>query len=177
MSFLSPEQSITALRLHPGDRVIDFGCGSGAYARAAESLVTSSGVVYAVDSNQELLRNLHTTDGGADSSMQTIWEDLDAHFVLPIPTNSVDAIVLSNILSLLEDTEFVMVEIVRTLKAEGKILVVDWKTESPLVTPAQVYGEEQLRRLCDVYGFEIEQSVPAGDHHFAYILRRVANNT
>jgi cyclopropane fatty-acyl-phospholipid synthase-like methyltransferase len=49
---------LKTLGLHPGDRVLDFGCGDGVYSIPASQIVGKHGVVYALDRDSFSLQRL-----------------------------------------------------------------------------------------------------------------------
>ncbi|MEN9852400.1 MAG: hypothetical protein RI996_343 [Candidatus Parcubacteria bacterium] len=173
MAFLSPQKIITGLALTPGQKIVDFGCGTGAYIQAAESILTRSGSIYGVDINKQLLEKIHseTTDSNG-APITALWADIGNTFSLPIENNTIDVVIFSNICSLLEDTSHLWIEAKRILKHNGKLLVVDWLADNSIVSPAHYTTQSELEESCKKIGYETIQQIPAGDHHFAFIATK-----
>jgi ubiquinone/menaquinone biosynthesis C-methylase UbiE len=173
MSFVSPSSVVTALTLMPGQKIVDFGCGSGVYIEIAQPLLSGSGLIYAVDINKELLKSIKRDAAlRTGARVEVIWTDIDKSFELPIVEHSIDAIIFSNVLSLLKHKEFVFRETTRILKENGVILVVDWTKEQTLVSVSHDSSFDLLVDLCSSSGYAQVRRIPAGDHHIAFIARR-----
>ena len=58
MTFSEPKKNLERFGLEEGMRVADFGSGSGHYTLAASELVGESGLVYAIEIQQLLLKKV-----------------------------------------------------------------------------------------------------------------------
>ena len=58
--FSNPEKNIEQLGLTPGMKVADLGSGSGFYTIASARLVGTSGLVYSIDIQKDLLTRIKT---------------------------------------------------------------------------------------------------------------------
>lgn len=176
MSFISPEHHIDILRLEHTHKVADFGAGSGAYALAAAKAVAASGVCYAIDLNRELLNRVKNDATFAHiHNLEIIWGDLEKKKGSTLPDNSVTAVLVCNILFMLEDKEAIFTEAYRILKNGGKLLVVEWSASHGGVGPqvTQVVAETNARKFVTKAGFTIEHDVPGGDYHYGFTARKV----
>ncbi|MEV6981833.1 class I SAM-dependent methyltransferase [Sphaerisporangium sp. NPDC051017] len=105
------------LRLDPGDRVIDVGCGTGLYARG---LAEHASTVICVDPSQAMLEQLPADDrliplhAGA--------EDL-AEKRIQLPHDGYDAILLKEVIHHVADPSAVLAGMIRLLLPGGRILV------------------------------------------------------
>lgn len=173
MAFLSPAEVITGLALTPGHKIVDFGCGTGAYIHAAQSKITRSGSIYAVDINKQLLEMIHSeTNSHSAAPVYTLWADIGSTFTLPIEDQTIDVVIFSNIFSQIEDKSHMWTEAQRLLKEGGKLLVVDWLTENSIVSPLHSRVQSELEESCAKIGYTAIQEIPAGDHHFAFIATK-----
>lgn len=170
--FLSPEQIIQTLDLKAGDVIADFGCGAGAYVFPASKKVGDIGKVYAIDLNQDILDKI---DREADKigivNIDTILANVENKVILD--DASCDVIILSNLLSEVEDLDKVLEEVKRTLKKGGYILVVDWKkTEHTfsLLRP-NLLEEEKIVAVLANHGFSIQKHIGAGEYHYAFTAK------
>ena len=175
MSFSDPKKNLAQLGLEEGMAVADFGAGSGAYALAAAARVGSSGKVYAIDIQQELLSKIKkiARESGM-SNIEVLWGDVDEPNGSELPDESVDVVVLSNILFQLEHKETALREALRIMKQSGRILVVDWGASYGGLGPAEkdVVPLQRARELFAIAGFEEEREIDAGSYHYGIIFRK-----
>jgi ubiquinone/menaquinone biosynthesis C-methylase UbiE len=119
----SPRKNIIAdIGIKPGARILDFGCGPGAYIPAAEELTGPSGHIYALDAQpmaieyvQELCRKRKF------SNVTSILSDR----ATGLPAASIDVIFLYDILHALTDAKPIFKELHRVLKPNGILSVND----------------------------------------------------
>ena len=118
--FVSPEQIIEMLDLTPSMIVADFGCGSGHYVIGAAKKVGKSGKVYAVDIQQEMLSFARSQAQMIGlNNVETIWTDLEMPDATRLKENTVDLVIISNILFQAENKNQVIKEALRILNPAG----------------------------------------------------------
>lgn len=117
----NPQRQIQALKLQPGQVILDYGCGIGSYAISAARKVGEEGAVYALDihplavetvqrrSRQENLPNIRTILSGLDTGL---------------PDESVDVVLLYDVLHTVQDKGALLGELHRVLKADGLLSVI-----------------------------------------------------
>lgn len=174
--FVQPDIVATHFHLRPGDRVADFGAGTGYFLRALGNAVGSEGRVYACEIQKKLVEALgdkareeHLTN------VEPIWCDLEKMGGTKLEDDILDAGILANTLFMLEDKQTALKEMARTIRIGGKFFVVDW-TESFAgmgPQPMHVVDEQTARTLTEEAGFTFERTYPAGDHHYGLAFRRV----
>jgi ubiquinone/menaquinone biosynthesis C-methylase UbiE len=115
---LPRENILKEVGIKPGFRVLDYGCGPGSYSIAAAKMVGNSGTVYALDihplaveqvkrqASKESLDNIKTVLSGRDTGL---------------PDNSMDIVLLYDIVHDLGDPDSVLAELHRVLKPGGVI--------------------------------------------------------
>lgn len=120
-----PSLVIEALRLKPGMAVADLGSGSGYFTRRFVETVTETGMVYAVDVEQEMLAYAKESIGHMHIPFTT-------EFILAQPDNpklpmeSVDVIFLCNTYHHLENRTTYFSNVTSALKAGGRIAIIDF---------------------------------------------------
>ncbi len=174
-SFSVPRENVLLLGLREGMKVADFGAGSGHYTRVAAAAVATSGRVYAIDIQEDVLTylRLHTPDY-YHSTVETIWGNIEKIGGSGLKTATLDAVILANVLFQVEDRAGLIAEIVRVLKPGGKLLVVDWTGSHGGMGPdaAQVIPQEEVEGMFTRSGFTKEKSFSAGPHHYGMILTK-----
>ena len=175
MTFSDPQKNIQQFGLIEGMKVADLGAGSAAYTIAAAAQVGTSGRVYAVEVQKELISNIKNTALKQGlSNVEVIWGDIESLGGTKIKDHSIDAVIVSNVLFQAEDRQGLISEVKRILKPKGRVLVVDWKDSFGGMGPHadHVVSEQSAKKLFEESGFSLERSIPAGDHHYGFIATK-----
>ena len=171
--FNSPEQNILQLGLKEGMRVADFGAGSGFYSKAASQAVGYSGKIYAIEVQKDLVKKLESEiKHWKISNIDCIWGDIERRNGTKMSDNSMDAVIISNVLFQAEDKLGLIDEAKRVLKKDGKILFVDWSESfvgmGPI--PEHVVTESMSKELFEKRGFKFLEKISTGAHHYGIIF-------
>lgn len=173
MQFSDPQGNVLQLGLTEGMKVGDLGAGSGHYAVAAAGVVGSTGHVYAVDIQEDVLK--HVRDFASERGMRnvsTVWGNFERLGGTKLKDHTLDAVILSNTLFQLDHREGALAEIKRILKPGGRLLVVDWAGAyggmGPL--PHRVVPEHAAEELFITGGFHKLKSFRGGPHHYSLVF-------
>lgn len=174
-TFLNPNAAVRAAGIHEGMQVADFGAGSGFFTRAAAREVGEGGVVWAVDINRDLLpriKNVATAEGL--TNVEVIHGDIEVAGGSNLPAGTFDACIVANVLFALEHKGECAAEIQRILKKSGRALVIDWRGSFGGLGPhaAHVLDKDAARALFEKHGFVVGASVPAGEYHWGFVVRK-----
>ncbi|MFA6295342.1 MAG: methyltransferase domain-containing protein [Candidatus Paceibacterota bacterium] len=170
--FSDPVANITKLGLNNSMKVVDMGAGSGFYTFESAKVVGSSGRVYAVEVQKDLLE--HIRSSGIMQGLQNIeviWGDVEKIGGTKLREAIADRVIASNILFQIEKKDNFVLEIKRILKPGGKVLVVDWNSGSQF-SPKTVVPPAVVQTLFEKNGFKLSQSFDAGDHHYGMVFAR-----
>lgn len=174
VSFLKPEALLSQIGLRPGMRVADLGCGSGYMSFVAARIVGERGVVYAIDVQKTVLEQVKR-EARAENMMniQTVWADLEIPGATQIPSQSLDAVFLVNVLYQAKDKKALFAEARRLLKLGGVCLVVDWKPGDVSIGPPaeKRLTLESINNTATTSGFVGQGAVEAGAFHNALIYK------
>lgn len=168
--FVSPVQIIESLALRKGDIVADFGCGSGAYVFAASKMVGDRGKVYAIDIHREMLEKINReADKMNIINIDTLLTDIEEK--VQIENLSCDAVILSNVLTEINNIDKVLAEVKRILKPDGYLLVIDWKDLDHALSQKRgnIIAEEKITAILAKNNFAIKKHFPSGNFHYAFI--------
>lgn len=171
--FSDPRENVLQLGLRDGMTVADFGTGTGHYARAAAGVVGSSGTVYAVDVQEDILKHLKLNSHEQHLQViKTVWGDIEKPGGTTLRDRSLDAVILANALFQVEDRAGLLAEIMRVIKPGGKLLVIDWSGSFGGMGPASehVVPEGEAEKLFTDAGFHKEKSFAGGPHHYGIVF-------
>lgn len=171
--FADPEHIVGQFGLTEGMQVADLGAGAGYYSIAAAKRVGTSGRVYAVEIQQELMeRTAREAKSAGSSAIEIIWGNIEMSGGTKIADGTLDAVIVANVLFQIADKETFIAEIKRILKLGGRALVVDWAGSFAGMgpQPSDVISKDDARTLFKRYGFAFEREIDAGAHHYGFIV-------
>ncbi len=173
--FVDPEKTLDTLNIIPGMSVADFGCGSGYYTISLSRRVSEKGSVYAVDIQKSVLDKLskEAEDRNLDN-VEFILGDIEKEVGSKLADNSMDAVIVSNILFQIEDKEAFVREVARIIKKGGKALIVDWADSFGGLgpQPEYIFPSDKAKELFEKSGLKLEREFDPGAHHFALIFNK-----
>ena len=173
--FSDPEKNVKQFGLREGMNVADLGAGSGYYSMYASKIVGVNGKVFAVEIQQEVLYTLKKEAERANiSNIEIIWGDVEKPGGTKLKDDSMDAVILSNILFQTEDRNQLVKETKRILKVDGKVLLVDWSDSFNSMGPIDdhVVKEHKAKELFEKFGFVFKQNIEAGSPHYGMIFSK-----
>jgi len=142
--FSPPEARLKEADIQQGWSVLDFGCGIGSYTIAAAQFVGEAGRVYAADCQPlsvERVKALASRKGL--TNVQTIPTDCDTG----LENETINVILLYDVLHDLAQPEKVMRELSRVLKQNGIISFSDHHMkEAQIISTLTVGGKIKLQR-------------------------------
>lgn len=118
--------------LHPGETVIDIGCGAGADACVAALLVGETGRVYGIDATPAMVEKARRNAAAAGLS-QVEFREADMA-CLDLPDGIADVVISNGAINLALDKPGVFNEIFRILRKDGRFLFADMVREGAAVS-------------------------------------------
>lgn len=172
--FAHPRRNVAALGLQGGMRVADFGAGSGAYTLALAERLEGSGRVYAIDVQRDLLRRVANEAAHRGyKNIEIIWADLEVPRASKLADNSIDLVLISNLLFQVPDKTPILREARRIVKGIGHVAIIDWSDSFGGMGPLKedVVKKEQALELAEKSGFSLVREFQAGAHHYGLMLK------
>ncbi len=124
---LKIEETVSKLRLKPGDVVADIGAGTGVFEGALAAAVGPGGTVYAVDIDQGLLD--HIARRAADLRVENVKVVLGAFADPGIPARNVDLAFINDVLHHIRDRAGYLKALAAYVGQDGRIAIVDYYPE------------------------------------------------
>ncbi len=175
--FAVPLLNLAQLTLPINPSVADFGAGSGHYALALALRFKQEGQqgqVYAIDVQKKLLERIGIeAEREHLTNIRTLWGDLDRLGGSKLADNSVDAVIVSNVLFQAEHKDTLLREAYRVCKPSGQLMLVDWSDSYGNLgpTPEMVLPASEAKRLATSAGWKEVRDFSAGAHHYGIIFK------
>jgi len=168
--FLNPSEVLKQLRLKKDMTAADFGSGPGGWTIPLAKIL-EDGLVYAIDILKAPLSVLEGTARLQNiRNIKTIISNVEKNYGSTLPDSSVDLVLMSNLLFQSEKQKEIFAEAKRILKIGGKVLVIDWKEDSP-VGPAQGrVSLNEVKEMAKMVGLKLEKEFEAGIYHFGLVF-------
>lgn len=173
--FVVPELLVTHFHVREGDKVADFGAGSGFFVPVLSKAVGPEGRVYALEIQRSLSERIGELVRQEElQNVDTLWCDIERVGGTKLEDEILDIAIVVNTLFLFEDKDTAVKEIYRTLRSGGKLFVVDWSESFGGLgpQPQDVVDVKEAVTLFESNGFVMERDFDAGDHHYGVAFRK-----
>jgi ubiquinone/menaquinone biosynthesis C-methylase UbiE len=168
--FSDPIKNLKAFGLREDNIVADLGAGTGFYSVGAGHIVTK-GKVYAVEINKDYLHTIKNKVKDAHlNNVEIVWGNIEKLGGTKLKDGIVDAVIVSNVFSLVPDKDKLIEEIRRILKPKGRVLFIDWSPESGALNLKGAIPKSKALEIFEKQGFTLERAIDAGAHHYGIIL-------
>lgn len=149
--------------IHPGETVVDLGCGAGADACVAALLVGEAGKVYGIDATLAMVAKAKSN---AKASGLTQVEIREADMIhLGLPDAIADVVISNGAINLTQDKPKVFAEVFRILRRNGRFQFADMVREHGAASAccdetswadcvSGTMGVEEIKILLHEAGFE-----------------------
>ncbi len=146
--------AIEKMNFPENGQVADIGAGTGYYSFKLSAKVPK-GKVYAVEIQDELIQYLQRKKVTLKDSLVTVVKGSDQSPNLP--ANSIDLAIMVDVYHELEYPSEMLQAIYKSLKPDGKILLIEYRGEDPTVPIKALHKTTvaQLTRELDANGFQL----------------------
>jgi len=170
--FADPMETINEIDVKKGDVMADFGCGAGFFSLPFAKKVGEEGKVYALDVLSSALEAVESeAKANGISNIITKRVNLELEKGSKLDDESVDWVVMKNILFQNKDKDIIIREAYRILKKNGRALIMEWDSGNSFIGPDRKLriSEEELDAMVEKGGFILEKKIKAGDFHYMLI--------
>ncbi len=149
--FENPEVILSEAGVKPGEVVADIGCGTGFFTIPLARHVGKTGTVYALDTSPTMIKKLQIRTKYLEQVKPT--HSKENRF--PLETESIDFVLLVNMVHELENWKLFFKEVGRVLKRGGRVCVVDFKKKKMSMGPPLKVRltEARLREMLQLSGY------------------------
>ena len=174
----NPETILQRADATKGMTMADLGSGPGFFTIPMAQITGEKGLVYAVDSNQNILDNLkeNIAKSGVNPKVIKIVKNDVCH--TGIPNESVDLVLFANVLHEVANRKAFFQEVKRISKITALIVDVDWKkiqTEHGPPLESRL-SEDEANQILSESGFTVVKQTDAGPYHYELIAKLSSNN-
>ena len=175
----NPEDILKRADVTKGMTIADLGSGPGFFTIPMAQMIGEKGLVYAVDSNQNMLDSLkeNIIKSGVNPKVIKIVNSDVCH--TGIAKESVDLVIFANVLHEVVDRKAFFQEVKRISKITAFIVDVDWKkiqTEHGPPLESRL-SEDEANQIFSESGFTVVKQTDAGPYHYELIAKLSASNT
>jgi ubiquinone/menaquinone biosynthesis C-methylase UbiE len=163
------------LDLNKGATFLDVACGRGAYSLAASDIIGKDGQVYAVDLWEEGILSLRNQAAKGIQNITTFVSDVAQS--IPVENDCVDVCLMATVLHDFVGDKVgrqVMKEIVRVMKSEGTLAIVEFKKkDGPPGPPKPIrLSPEEVVKIVSAFGFQQNRYTEVGPDNYLQIFIR-----
>ncbi len=174
--FSDPNTIVPQLHIQLGASVADLGAGTGAYSLALAKAVGPSGKVYACEVQKDMLTRLENDarERGA-TNIQAVLSNIEAHLGTKLRDQSIDWVIIANVLFQAEDRDGLIKEVSRILKPSGSVLLVDWMESFGNLGPHPkdvITAVDAEKKFAEAGFKKSPQAIHAGSHHYGIIFKK-----
>lgn len=136
--FRKPEETVSALGIGEGQKVLDFGCGIGSYSIPISQLVGETGRVYALDVHPIAVERVRKRAEKLNlSNIEVIQSGLETG----LDEKSCDFVLLFDVYTWVPDKNALLNELHRVLKPSGKLsVIIDHMNPEDFLSDVEQFG-------------------------------------
>lgn len=166
---IDPEKVLRDAGLKEGDFFADIGSGPGFFSIPASKIVGVRGVVFAIDTQKEMLLDLRDRNPPDNIVLLVSEEDN-----IPLGDSETDFALMAYMLHETVSMDAFLKEVRRVLRPGGTILVIDWKKQKEEHGPPEEerLTEDQAAANLKSAGFKVASVTSLNPSHYRILARK-----
>jgi arsenite methyltransferase len=175
--YQKPHEVIMALDLKEGEHIADIGAGAGYFTFRIARHVGSTGRVYAVDINPDMI--IHMNRVIRDREIRNVTTILAPPDDPLLPDHSIDRFFICDTWHHIQDQTQYLARMKRMLKPSGQIVMIDFqKRELPLGPPAEMkIAKQDLTAQMRANGFDLAKEHTFLPYQYFLVFRPIADGS
>ncbi len=173
--FINPGKVLIQLDISPGTNLADFGCGHGYFTIPAAKITGETGRVWAVDVLPDALEAVRARAQLEKlDNVETLRGNLEAFGGSNVSENSIDAVLMHNVLFQSQKKADILKEAKRVLRPGGSLDIIDWLPEKASFGPQEGWrlSAAEAQKLAETEGFVFIKNFDAGEYHFGLMFKK-----
>lgn len=174
--FLNPKEIVKKLPITPGMNIADFGAGSGFFSIALAKELDNKGKVFAFDIWEKSLEALRIRSRieKVFPMIETQVADLEKANGSKLKPETVDMVLISNILFQTTNKINILKEAKRILKKDGFLTVIDWNNAAILNSKMHyIVDNTEIKNMILDLGFKFKEELSVSDTHYCWIFIKI----
>ncbi len=173
--FLHPDKILRQIGVYDGINAADFGCGRGYFSIPLAKMIPN-GTVHSFDVVEEALQAVRAkAKMEGISNIKTIRANLEIKGNSELEDNSMDLVVLANILYQSHKKKEIIREAKRVIKEKGKIILIEWIADSSLAPKDgwEMLSKKEAQKMAEDEGLDLDSELGEVDNqHYGLIFRK-----
>ena len=167
-----PRELIASLDLRPGMWVADLGAGTGYFSRWLDGAVGPSGVVFAVDTEPNLVAYLRARSEREKTT--TVVPVLASPDDPRLPPHALDLVLIVDTYHHIDDRRPYLEHLATRLKPDGRVVVVDWQKHDLAIGPPIEHrlARAQVVREMETAGYTLAAEPSVLPHQYVLVFAR-----
>jgi len=129
------------------------------------------GLVYAIDIQESPLSALKSRTLLENIiNIKIIRSDLEEPKGSTLTTDSLDLVLIPNVLFQVKDKSAIISEAERILKSKGKLVVIDWLLKASQGPEKGRVSPEEVKKITEPIGLKLEKEFEAGKYHYGLVF-------
>lgn len=171
-SLIQPEDVLKQLDLHNNMRIADFGCGNG-YFSVPMAKINNQGQVFALDVIKEALEAvISKANLEGVKNIKTVHCNLEILGSSKLDDESIDLVLMRNILFQSQKKSEILKEAKRVLKSDGRLVLLEWAPGASMAPKeGWLIGKDEVKRLAQTEKFSFEKELALDNQHYGLIFK------